>query len=55
MGAILTKMLVNTFIAIRDGHYIQSEHSERLKARVEYTEAEKELKETVYKRGYENV
>lgn len=53
-GKEFTKFLVRTFLDIRDGHYVSADGSERIKARIQYTESENELKATAYKRGLKN-
>jgi hypothetical protein len=56
-GREFSKILVSTFIAVRDGHYIEadSEDVKRLREKNQYSEAENRLKDTVFKRGLINL
>ncbi|MFH1218523.1 MAG: hypothetical protein V1679_01640 [Candidatus Peregrinibacteria bacterium] len=52
-GKEFAKILVKTFVAVRDGRYITADEADlkRLKERTEYTKAEVGLKDVVYERG----
>ncbi len=52
-GKSFAKILVKTFIAVRDGHYIEAdpEDKKRLEGKEDYSRATVKLIDTVYKRG----
>lgn len=54
-GKEFSKFLVRTFLDIRDGHYIAAEGNERIKARLQYSASEVELRDTVFNRGFQNI
>ncbi|MBT3865339.1 hypothetical protein HOE67_00710 [Candidatus Peregrinibacteria bacterium] len=54
-GREFAKLLVKTFVAVRDGAYIAAEGQERIQERLQYKKAEKDLKDTIYNRGYKRI
>ena len=54
-GREFAKLLVRTFIDVRDGHFIAPEGAERLRERLQYTEAEKSLRTNVFNRGFTQI
>jgi len=54
-GRSFAKLLVKTFVDVRDGAYIAPEGFERIQERHQYSKAEKELKDTIYERGFKQI